>query len=128
MLKKILLSVLAVLVIAAAAGAYLFSVNTEHFTAEQTAVVTEVEGEAVYVIKFVDPDGNPVPGVMANVCDDTACTMLTSDEEGVAHFAGEIKPWSVQILKVPEGFTFIADEKLPLDENGGETVIALNKE
>lgn len=127
MLKKILLPVIAALVIAVAAAAYLFSVNTDRLTA-QTAVVTEVEGEAVYVIKFVDPDGNPVPGVMANVCDDTACTMLTSDEEGVVHFAGEIKPWSVQILKVPEGFTFAEGEKLPLDENGGETVIALNRE
>lgn len=128
MLKRILLPVLAVLVIAAAAGAYLFSVNSEHFTIEQTAVVTKVENEAVYVIKFTDPDGNPVPGVMANVCDDTACTMLTSDDDGVAHFSGEIKPWSVQLLKVPEGFTFVEGEKLPLDENGGETVITLNRE
>jgi len=126
MLKKILLPVLAVLVIAAAAGAYLFSVNSAHFTAEQTTVVTVVENEAVYVIKFTDPDGNPVPGVMANVCDDTACTMLTSDDDGVAHFAGEKKAWSVQILKAPEGFAFTAD-KLPLNESG-ETAITLNRE
>lgn len=122
MLKKILLPVIAVLVISIAAAAYLFSVNTEHFT-QETVGGTETE----YVIRFTDPEGNPVPGVMANVCDDVACTMLTSDEDGVARFTGELKPWSVQILKVPEGFTFVEGEKLPLDENGGETVIALNR-
>jgi hypothetical protein len=126
MLKKILLPVLAVLLIAAAAAVYLFSVNSAHFTQEETTVdVTETE--PAYVIRFTDADGNPVPGVMANVCDETACTMLTADDEGVARFSGEEKEWGVQILKVPEGFTFDSGEKTPLNAEG-ETVIVLNKE
>lgn len=125
MLKKIVLIVIAALVIAAAA--YLFSVYTVYDTSVQTEVVTLEKGEVAYAIKFTDPDGKPVSGVMANVCDDTACTMLTSDEEGLALFAGEEKAWSVQILKVPEGFVFVKDEKIPLNADG-ETVIVLNKE
>ena len=119
MMKKIVLIVLAALVIAAAAVVY---VNTG-----DTGSVTVMETEPVYVIRFTDPDGDPVPGVMLNVCDDTACTMLTADDDGTAHFSGEQKQWSVQILKVPEGFTFAQGEKLPLNE-AGETVIVLEKE
>lgn len=119
MLKKIVLPVIAVLVIAAAAAAYLFTANTAYFTTEETI-------ESAYAIRFVDPDGNPVSGVMANVCDDTACTMLTADDDGVALFSGDINGRSLQILKVPEGFTFTDGEKLPLIE--GETVVTLNRE
>ena len=119
MMKKIVVIIVAALVIAVAAMVY---INTGAVTS-----VTVEETEPVYVIRFTDPDGNPVSGVMANVCDDTACTMLTADEDGVAHFSGERKAWSVQILKVPEGFTFAADEKIPLNETG-ETVIVLNRE
>lgn len=126
MLKKIILIVLAVLIFSGAAAGYLFSVNS-YDELSSSLVVTVDEDSAVYVIRFVDPDGEPVPGVMANVCDDTSCTMLTSDEEGVAHFSDEIKDWYLQILKVPEGFAFASGEKLPLDKNGGETVITLNR-
>lgn len=124
MLKKILLPVIAVLVIVAAAAAYLFTANSAFFVTEGTNVEI-TEDEPVYVIRFADPEGNPVPGVMANVCSDTVCTMLTADEDGVAHFSGEDAAWSLQVLKVPEGFTFTANEKMPL--NKGETVITLNK-
>jgi len=122
MLKKIVLLILAVLVIACAAAVYLFSVNSPDEIAT-TAVIALEDGESL--IRFVDADGKPVPGVMCNVCDDTSCTMLTSDEEGTARFAGDFVPSKVQILKVPDGFTMPDDPNFPL-EAGSETVITLN--
>lgn len=125
MLRKIIFPVLIALVVAIAAGTYLFSVNSVHFSTEET--VTEVQSDG-YVIKFTDSDGNPVSGVMAKVCDETSCTMVTSGEDGAAQFDGEPKAWEVQILSAPEGYSFPADEIYPLSEDGGETVIVLEKE
>ena len=53
---------------------------------------TEPSGEAVaasadYAIAFVDEAGNPVAGVVANVCDDVSCTVVTSDAGGRASFS-----------------------------------------
>lgn len=122
-MKKIVLVVIAVLVIALAAAAYLFSVNSRYFT-----TVANVEAVAQgYVIRFADPEGQPVSGVMAKVCDETSCVMITSGEDGTAPFDGELKAWELQILTVPEGYAFLPDEVFKLDANGGETVITLNR-
>jgi len=121
MLKRIILPVLAVVLIACAAAVYLFSVNSPSEIAA-TAVITLEEGERA--IRFVDADEKPVPGVMCNVCDDTSCIMLTSDENGIAIFSGDFAPSKVQVLKVPEGFTMPAEPNFPLSESG-ETVIVL---
>lgn len=119
MLKKIILPVIAVLVIACAAAVYLFSANSPAEIAA-SSVSDEIS------IRFTDADGKPVAGVMCNVCDDTACIMLTSDEDGYARFSGDFVPSKVQLLKVPEGFTLPADPNFPLEE-GRENVIVLNK-
>lgn len=126
MLKRILLPVIAVLVIACAAAVYLFSVNSPDEIIEMTAITVD-ETSDVIAIRFTDADGKPVSGVMCNVCDETSCTMLTSDDEGYARFAGEFVPSKVQLLKVPEGFVLPADAEFPLEE-GKENVIVLNKE
>ena len=123
MLKKIIIFVLVALA-AIAVCVYLFSVDGADISTEQTSVEVQSGG---YVIKFTDADGNPVSGVMAKVCDEASCTMVTSGEDGVVHFDGEIKTWEVQILSAPEGYSFNADEIYPLSENA-ETVIALEKE
>lgn len=117
--RRIILSIVAAL----AAVICLFAVNIARPTVRpETETV-----ETAQSIRFVDPDGAPVPGVLASVCDDSTCTVLTADESGVVRFTGDPGGWSVQILKTPEGFTFADGEKLPLDEEG-ETVIVLGRE
>jgi len=66
-----------------------------------TAVPPEAQG---YTITFVDQFGAPVPGCIVNFCTDTLCTPVTSDENGVALFAGEPGVYHVQVLRVPQGY------------------------
>lgn len=117
MLKRIILPIAAALAIVIG----LFAVNVASPTISPP---TEV-AERVYSIRFVDPDGAPVPGVRVSVCDDSSCTVLTADESGVVQFTGIPGSWSAQLLKTPDGFTFSGGEKLPLED--GETVIVLNR-
>ena len=111
MLRKIIPMVLIVVLISGAAGYYLFSVNSAHFETSETTVLT-LEGGGVV---FVDAESNPVPGVMCNVCDETVCTMLTSDENGLIEIPAENFPCEIQFLKVPEGFS-LPEEPLKLGD------------
>ena len=111
MLRRIIPIILIVVLVAGAAGVYLFHANSAYFLTSQTAVVT-VEGGGA---RFVDAESNPIPGVMCNVCDDTACTMLVSDETGLLEIPAELFPCELQFLKVPEGFK-IPEEPLKLEE------------
>ena len=62
--------------------------------------------EGVYRVIVTDSSGAPVKGVVVQFCDDTACMMLKTDENGVVTFpdATEGHPYTVHILKVPEGY------------------------
>lgn len=126
MLKKILIPVLIVLLVAGAGAWYLFSVYSADVMSA-TEVVNVAEGQQAYPIRFADAEGNPVSGVMAKVCDEASCTMITSDGEGVFNFVGEKKAWTVQILTAPEGYAFDAEAVYPLSEES-ETVIVVDKE
>ncbi len=45
-----------------------------------------------------------VAGVVINFCTDTACTPVTTDENGAAVFTGPPAKYHVQIVRVPEGW------------------------
>ena len=49
-------------------------------------------------------DGKGIEGVMINFCTDSACTPVTTDEDGTAVFTGDPYKYHVQIIKCPEGF------------------------
>ena len=123
MLRKIIPLVLIIVLIAAGAAVYLFSVNRVNVETAQTVVLT-VEGGGVV---FRDSESNPVSGVRCNVCDDTACTMLTSDENGLIEIPKENFPCEVQFLKVPEGFKLPA-EPIALSGDVQITEYTLEKE
>ena len=75
---------------------------------EQTAAN---ENNAYRVI-VTDNSGNPVKGAMVQFCDDSACMMGITAEDGVAVFpdAKEGHPYIVHILKAPEGYQNTAEE------------------
>ncbi len=60
-----------------------------------------------------DQDKEPVAGAYLNFCTDTTCETKQSDENGLICFAGKPESYHVQILKLPEGYSF--------DENYDET-------
>ena len=94
------------------------------------AEATEPSGEAVaasadYAIAFVDEAGNPVTGVVANVCDDVSCTVVTSDAGGRASFSLPSYAYDVHVIQVPEGYA-VPGEGYVLPAEGGEITISLS--
>lgn len=83
--------------------------------------------EVTYVIKYVDQNGNPVPGVMCQVCDETTCQVFVSDANGICEFTLAPYAWEIHTLMAPAGYT--ADTQIitiaPVE--GGELVFTLTK-
>ena len=91
---------------------------------------TEPSGEAGaanadYAIAFVDEADNPVAGVVANVCDDVSCTVVTSDASGRASFSLPSYAYDVHVIQVPEGYA-MPGEGYVLPAEGGEITISLS--
>lgn len=88
----------------------------------------ETSEAAEYIVNVVDQNGDPVPGAYVNFCTDTACMPSVSDESGVITFSGEPYAYHLQILKVPEGYSFDKDFETYTDEVPGETTITITKD
>ncbi len=80
-----------------------------------------------YILHVVDQYGAPVPGVMANFCTDTSCTVAFSDENGTITFDGTPDVYHVQLLKVPDGYSFDAGFDMYTGSTYGEWVLHIAK-
>lgn len=81
--------------------------------------------DAVYIAIVVGEDGSPIPGAMLNVCDETTCTMLVTDKDGRAEFIRAPYPYSVHVLRAPEGYQPDPSQEFLFEETGGELTIVL---
>lgn len=84
--------------------------------------------DAVYTAIVVGEDGTPVPGAMLNVCDETTCTMLVTDKDGRAEFIRSPYPYSVHVLRAPEGYQPDPAQEFLFEETGGELTIVLGNQ
>ena len=71
----------------------------------------------VYRVIVTDSNGDPVKGATIQFCDDTACMMGKTDSDGIASFpdAAEGHPYTVHVLKAPEGYEKNEEEFTALD-------------
>lgn len=81
--------------------------------------------ETVYCLTFTDGQGAPLAGVMANVCDETTCQVIFSDEKGQAWLLKMPFAYEIHVLMAP-GITVDAEQVWLTPETGGELVIVLN--
>ena len=88
---------------------------------------SDVPYAASYKLTFADEDGNPVEGVIANICDDTSCQPMTSDENGVVEFQAMPFAYHIQVISVPEGYEFDTSAEYYTEEAGGEMTFTLTK-
>ena len=70
----------------------------------QAALCVGASADSGYQIKTVDPDGNPVQGVMVQFCSDDQCLMGKTGEDGIAAFDMPAGSYTVHLLKVPAGY------------------------
>ena len=61
-------------------------------------------GNVTYTVTYVDQNGDPVPGVLCQVCDESTCQVFTSDENGVCKFTLAAKEYEIHTLAVPAGY------------------------
>ena len=75
-----------------------------------------------YTVCCYDADnGEAVEGVVINFCTDTACTPVTSGEDGTAVFTGPPANYHVQIVRIPAGWKLAQEETEWYTESFGET-------
>ena len=84
--------------------------------------------EQTYAVRFIDQNGDPVPGCAVNFCTDVFCMPVIADETGVARFTGAPYAYHLQVLKVPAGYSFDTAQEFWTEEKGGEITITVNKE
>ena len=94
--------------------AFLASAAPAKSATSSTAVAND---KGVFRVIVLDTNGDPVTGAWVQFCDDTACMMGQTDENGAAAFpdAAEGHPYTVHFLKVPDGYEMTEEEFTSLD-------------
>lgn len=102
--------------------------GTAPSTDEMATATDDTESPyAAYTLIFVDEEGNPVEGVIANICDDDSCQPMTSDANGLVEFEALPFAYHVQVIGVPEGYEFDTSAEYYTEEAGGEMTFTLTK-
>lgn len=84
--------------------------------------------DTTYTLVFVDQNGDPVPGVIANICDEERCMPMTADVTGMISFNEAPYPYDVHILMVPAGYAFDTTQSFTAPEEGGVMTFTVNKQ
>jgi hypothetical protein len=95
---------------------------------DETSEMPIAEGDGTYTVTYVDQNGDPVPGVMCQVCDEASCRVFVSDESGVCQFELPAGTYEIHTLKVPAGYE--GDTTTTITEapvGGGELSFTLTK-
>jgi len=108
-------------------GAYLGQSLTWEPAGDAPAAAAALPAEVEYALTFVDESGAPLTGVLANICDESTCTVAVSDAAGRAVFTAAPYAYDVHIIKAPDGYAVDSDAAWKLDPAGGELVITLAK-
>ena len=85
-------------------------------------------GEGTYTVSFLDQHGDPVPGCVVNFCTDTLCTTVAADEAGMAVFTGEPYAYHIQVIQVPEGYSFDTSQQIDAVPEGQVLIVVVEKE
>ena len=95
---------------------------------DEATVPRIVSGDVTYTVTYVDQNGNPVPGVMCQVCDESMCQVFTSDESGVCQFTLPAKAYEIHTLMVPAGYAGDTTTVTKASAQGGELTVTLTKQ
>lgn len=100
-------------------------------TAQDTNDTTKEENTTAAKPEFKtivkDQDGNPVPGVMVQICKE-ACIPARTGDDGVATFViAEItSEHKLSIMSAPEGYTY-SEEEIYLEDGATEYTLEVTK-
>lgn len=99
--------------------------STEGSQPEDSTGSTEQSGP-VYKVTVVDDEGNPLEGVMVQLCKDM-CFPAVTNAEGVAEFSQPEDDYHVSVASMPVGYEYSSDVREFFFEEGSyELTIVLN--
>ena len=84
-------------------------------------------GDVTYIVTYLDQNGDPVPGVMCQVCDESMCQVFVSDANGVCKFTLPAKSYEIHTLKLPEGYEGDTTTITNAPAQGGELTFTMTK-
>ena len=107
--------------------------DTSSATSEASQAVSDTssgeEAEITFRVTAVDQDGNPVANVFVQLCDDSTCTPVMTDAQGIAAFTMEITAeCHLSVLSAPVGYVYEGEKDLPLEAGATEYTLTLTKE
>ena len=108
-------------------GSWNYADGTLPTTAAEPGEAAQTATASDYVVKYVDQDGNPVSGVMLQVCDAETCQVFSSDENGVCAFTLAPYAWELHTLRLPEGYEGDTETVTLAPVEGGEIVFTVTK-
>ena len=94
---------------------------------DSMVVAEEPVGDGTYTVTYVDQNGDPVPGVMCQVCDANTCQVFVSDANGVCQFTLPAGAYEIHTLKVPAGYEGDTTTVTQAPVGGGELSFILTK-
>jgi hypothetical protein len=81
-----------------------------------------------YILHVIDQFSNPVGEVTVNFCTDTACTPQETDKTGTITYKGEPYKYHVQIIDVPEGYSWDETFDMYTTQEYGEWTLRIRKD
>ena len=84
--------------------------------------------DRTYTVYVLDQNRDPVPEVYLNFCTDTACVSAESDENGVIVFDGAPDVYHLQIVEVPDGYSYDESFELYTDRTYGDWMLWIRKD
>ena len=89
---------------------------------------TKAETPQAYILHVVDQENKPVEEVSVNFCTETACVSRESDQNGAIIFDGVPDIYHVQIIDVPDGYSWDEDYEMYTNREYGEWVLRVRKD
>lgn len=128
-MKKLLAILTAALMLLslAACGQAEPAVNTTAPETSQVVTTTAEVEENKVSVTVKDSDGNPIKGVMLQICKDT-CVPMVTDENGVAVFNNmeATAEHKLSVLSCPEGYVYNGEPEMYLVEGVSEYAVELD--
>ena len=87
----------------------------------------DASAERTYTVTFVDQHGDPVPGCVVNFCTDELCAPVFADDAGVATYTGAPYAYHLQVIKVPEGYSFDTSQEFTANPEGEALTVEVEK-
>jgi peroxiredoxin len=88
----------------------------------------QAEGPQAYILHVVDQDSKPIEGVVVNFCTDAACTPQETDETGTITYKADPYKYHLQIVEVPDGYSWDESFDMYTTPEYGEWVLRMKKD